>query len=304
MKRPFKSKNTTVAIVGFAATSREMAPYNKPGVDIWGLNEAYKYPWFKSEKPGAWFQLHPKWDFMRKNNRNDPKHWEWLQEEHPFPIFMFDRFLDVPASVRYPIEDAISKFGMYLTSSISYMIAAAILYEYQRIEIYGVEMSSDSEYYYQKPGAEYLLGFARGMGIEIGLPENCGLLRGNLYGYEDLRAADRTYFSQRITILEGYQKDRERELFKVQGRLAEIDDLMHSPDAGKAMADRRWFAERFMFLQAEKEKAIYEHAVMAGAVDELNSVTIWHDSQSIPADRKDVKDEQAQQTPVPPTASA
>jgi hypothetical protein len=63
------------------------------------------------------------------------------------------------------------------------------LYEgYERIEIYGFEMSSGIEYSRQKAGAEFWLGFAKGLGIEIYLPPGCKLLGENepLYGYDQI----------------------------------------------------------------------------------------------------------------------
>ncbi len=98
----------------------------------------------------------------------------------------------MPRSVPYqwdiidPIFENLSRENkpgqIYMPSTISYMIALAIHEGFERIEMYGVEMAANSggangtEYVYQKAGAEGLLMYAMGKGIEVYLPENCKLM--------------------------------------------------------------------------------------------------------------------------------
>lgn len=281
--------NDRVAIVGFAPTSRHMAPYNDPTWDLWGLNEASqltdldKDGWWKGGET-AWFQIHPKWDFMRKHNRNDRNHWKWLQTRDPsIPIFMQHNFSDVPGAVRYPIESVIDLVGQYLTSSASYMIALAILMEYKEIALFGFEMSHDSEYRYQKPGAEYLLGFAKGRGIKVSLPPECSLLRGNLYGYEDMRAADRTYLGmlQRKT-----EEDLKRDL-EVQHRSAGQIDFINAvlEDPKAEIPVKNYVALKIHEVVEAYRVASCQYAYSRGLVDRSKEYIEWHDSQNIPDDR-------------------
>ena len=71
---------------------------------------------------------------------------------------------------------------IYMPSTISYMLALAIHEGFERIEMYGIEMAANSggangtEYVYQKAGAEGLMMYAMGKGIEIYLTENCKLM--------------------------------------------------------------------------------------------------------------------------------
>jgi hypothetical protein len=282
--------NDTVALIGFAATSRAMAPYGDPTVDLWSINEAYKQDWFKST-PTGWMQLHPRWDFMRKNNRNDPDHWEWLRQPHEFPIWMVAQFKDIPNSVRYPIEEAYELSRGYLTSTFSYMMALAILMGYKRIELYGFEMAVDSDYVYQKAGAEYLIGVAQGKGIEVVLPENCSLLRGNLYGYEDLRAADRTYLGMSLGLMKEEEKTRLHMQYFAEGRVSEMIDLLKDPELPKEV---RQFAGAYLGRRMEQRDNEYKTAignasVAKGARVAIENHIMWHDSQNIPADREDRK---------------
>ena len=80
-------------------------------------------------------------------------------------------------------------------SSIAYPLAMAIWCSCARtingdtplkIELYGVDMAADSEYNYQRPNMQYLIGYARALNIPIYLPDNCSLFssqwKGKLYG--------------------------------------------------------------------------------------------------------------------------
>jgi len=56
---------------------------------------------------------------------------------------------------------------------------------FERIEIYGFEMSGEIEYVQQKACAEFWIGVALGMGIEVYSPTNCQLLFSPLYGGDE-----------------------------------------------------------------------------------------------------------------------
>lgn len=78
----------TVCLVGFAPTSRHLAPYDDPDIEVWGINEAYWYN-FMGHGEGEtfvprwdrWVQIHQRWDFGRGNNSNHPEHLQWLKGE-------------------------------------------------------------------------------------------------------------------------------------------------------------------------------------------------------------------------------
>ncbi len=114
------------------------------------------------------------------------------------PVYMLDHQPDIPMSKRYPIEEVTALVGKtnrgtpYLESSIAYMIAQAILERVDRIGIWGVDLHCDSEYAYQRPNTEYLIGLARGRGIKVYIPPQSVLLtheRGVPYGYWERQAA-------------------------------------------------------------------------------------------------------------------
>lgn len=85
----------------------------------------------------------------------------------------------------------------YLTNSISYMLALAIVEGYEEIGVWGVDMAVSSElrgkneYSWQRPSCEFFLGWAAGMGVKVYIPPTADLLKcRNLYGFEEPQAAD------------------------------------------------------------------------------------------------------------------
>jgi len=280
----------SLGIVGMAPTSRGDAPYNNPEFDIWGLNEAAASPWFKQDVPAMMFQVHPIFDVMRTYNRNDEKHWDWLRAEHNFPIMMQTNYRDIPNAVRYPLEDAINAFGQYFTSTPAYMLALGILMGYKKIGIWGIEMSADSEYIYQKSAFEYLIGFAKGLGIEIYLPPKCWLLRGNLYAYEDLRAASRTYFQFREAGLEGLARQARDEMWCAQGEMNGIQKLMMDEKLPHPDEVRPYLAEKAVEQEAVINKAHQKDGAASGALGEIKQLINWFDAQNCVNDHTELKD--------------
>jgi hypothetical protein len=199
----FERSSDTVAVVGFASQSRIYAPWNNPKVDLCGLNEEMAWgEWLEKKDPNQrwwkqkpentkfWYQLHGESTFSRAENHNDEGHYEWLQKEHPFPIFMQEKFKQVPSSVRFPIEDIQKEFRtpdgkIYFTSSISYILCHLYLLGYKRIEIYGFEMASNTEYAFQRPNASWIAGRLRARGIDIYTPPMSNFLSGKVYAFED-----------------------------------------------------------------------------------------------------------------------
>jgi hypothetical protein len=194
--RALRSGKKTVALVGASQTSCSWAPFDDPDVEIWTMNEMHCRPWLK--RWDRWFQLHERWDFTKDHVA---EHWPWLQEEHDFPIYMQKQYDDVPASVEYPLYEVRKKMftniyrgeqliERFFTSSMDYMLGL-VLYEkqFERIEIYGIELSVEGEWSYQREGLAFWLGRALGLGLELWFPENSTLLDAPLYGYEVTRDA-------------------------------------------------------------------------------------------------------------------
>lgn len=169
-----------IAICGFAPPSYKLAPYNDPEWEIWGLNHLY------TEIPrwDRWFEIHDQFEI---------DHWEWMKAQPADkPIYMNKPLAEIPGCVVYPLQKVLDRFGNYFTNTVSYMIALAILEIEAKgdseniIGLYGVDMATSSEYGFQRPSCEYMIGVARGLGIKVIIPAECDLMKAShLYGFEE-----------------------------------------------------------------------------------------------------------------------
>lgn len=184
------------AIVGFASSSRLKAPYNDQAWEIWGENQLYRFV----PRATRWFEMHPhtgphSYLADAVPNTDYPK---WLSE-CPIPLYMLSHVPEFPNSITYPLQQMIEEFGLsdmrpdaavkgYFHSSVDYMLALAISEGFEEIGVWGVDMTHDTEYAYQKPSGSFWLGVARGRGIKVTLPVESALLKndGYAYGYDPL----------------------------------------------------------------------------------------------------------------------
>lgn len=193
--RKLRKGKKTVAMVGMATATCALAPYNDEDVEIWALNEMHAFPWLK--RATRWFQIHHSTLWKRDiAKRNVHGHREWLQDNPlDIPIYMQYYQEEVPKSIEYPLREVCDKFFKnirrgdakikYFTSTFAYMMGIALLDGFERIELYGFEMSSSDEFVEQKGCAEFWIGLAMGLGIEIYLPPHCILMWSNLYGGDE-----------------------------------------------------------------------------------------------------------------------
>ena len=201
-----------VAIIGFAPSSYRLAPFAQNAVDhpedgfeLWGINELYKLTEVEPEKFSCWFDIHDRRD--GDISQRDPVNIDWLKaRKFPLGLYMQDQYPDIPSSKRFPLEQAIRFYRTtYFTNSISYMLALAGMagrdekgvvtdkaQAYGEVHVYGVDMSQNDqtpggqgEYLFQRPSCEYFLGFLRGLGIKVHLPDQTDLLfTPYLYGFQ------------------------------------------------------------------------------------------------------------------------
>ena len=238
-----------VAITGFAGT-RDQAPIEDLSVEWWGLNELYGHFKERCAKAGrppfdVWFELHDMQTIT--DSEPDAAHLKWLQAQPAGrPIFMQDVHADIPASVKYPLEDMIRIFGhRYFTSSISYMLALAIaagrnpanLREvvdpgaaYGWIGVFGIDLASDSEYADQRASTEWLVGYAQGVGIEIYIPKEAALLKADrLYGFEPGLGdgpVGEAYDRKRLRDLAAQHKDALAAVHTIEGAMQEAENRL------------------------------------------------------------------------------
>jgi len=164
-----------VAIVGRCDNTRNQAPFDDDSWEVWGL------AWDNLLRADRLFEIHDHWKtggyFEGGGSDANEQYLRWLQA-CPCPIYLPEADADVPTSLAYPVEEVKELIGgnPYLESSVGYMVALAILEGVDRIGIWGVDLTADDEYAYQRPNTEYLIGFARGRGIKVYVPQEAALL--------------------------------------------------------------------------------------------------------------------------------
>lgn len=186
-----KRTKDKVCIIG-CADSKNIAPLKDGGYELWGVNNLFiSLPEVKFDR---WFEIHSitflGGHFLRREKREfrgltaD----DYIEKiaELSCPIFMQKKWDSIKNSVVYPIQKVIGAFGRYFTNTISYEIALAILMGFKEIAIYGVDMAVSGEYHHQRPSCEYFIGIARGLGIEVVVPDEADLLKTRfIYAFEE-----------------------------------------------------------------------------------------------------------------------
>ena len=154
-----------LAIVCGSPSTEMDAPFGDSGFDIWVLgNRSNRYPRFD-----VVFEIHD--DLTQHGDIG--RYVDYLVTLG-VPLVVGEKF---PASGEnievFPYGDSERLFGsLYLTSSSAYMLCLALLRGYDHIELYGVDMAvDDHEYFWQRPCMEAWIGFAKGRGVTVVIPE-------------------------------------------------------------------------------------------------------------------------------------
>ena len=248
-----------VAIVGFASSTRDLAPFDDPAWEVWGVNQLYRH----IPRATRWFEIHRNWN---EHVVEGTDHLGWLRAA-PIPTYMVEPVPEIPNSVRYPLEAVCAEFSRYFTSTIAYMIALAILEDFGEIGIYGVDMIVGGEYGDQKACCEWLMGIAHGRGKVVTLPKHSALCRAHhLYGYEqepDWGPMKLSVVQARFNDLIGQHKALLQKLCWYDGRINELDRLKDR----LAEAD---FAKLREDLLQDKGEVLKDFHVVAGATNEAD----------------------------------
>lgn len=218
-----RPKRTKVAVVGFT-THNQLAPWQDEAWDLKGLNDLHSN--FEAYRPGIfttdrveWYQLHRDQNGAFHGVR-DPNHMQWMQAQS-CPIWMWQPHPLITSSRAFPLTEILSAplcHGRtlspegYYNNSISWMIAHAIYQGYQTIGVWGVDMALEgvhgqSEYGHQRPSVEYIIGVARGLGVEVVLPDESEICRSAfLYGYDNVTPVRRKLLA-RVDHLKQQEQD-------------------------------------------------------------------------------------------------
>lgn len=161
-----------VAVVGLSPTTHDKAPWGDPDWQVWGL------PWDVKGWPymDRHFEMH---DFRLLDSKHSKRSADYWQRLHDCQrLYVQQETLTLPTAIEYPFEAVAQSIGQaYWNSSIAYALALAIHERADEIAIFGVDMSADDEYGYQRPNMEYLIGVARGKGIKVSIPDESPLCK-------------------------------------------------------------------------------------------------------------------------------
>jgi hypothetical protein len=276
-------RRTKVALVGFASSTRMMAPYDDPTWEIWGMNQLYRYlPRFD-----RWFEIHHRAQFLADTVR-DTDYISWLREAK-VPIYMNPEespYPDIPYGVRFPIErtQALSPSGRdYFTSTIAFMISLAVLEGFEEIGLWGIDLIVNEEYVNQKPCAEWWLGFAEARGVKIHLPQESALLKQwHRYGAPEPDLGIRSWWLTKR--LMAYQKNREdyiTQLNQVDGATEEIKALVTAINDHVITTTgqlNQWLQARLQGYANRHEQGLIALNNLDGIVEELSALVQMADN--------------------------
>lgn len=274
--------NKTVVLYGTNTFTRHLIPWDQKETDFWCWNEIAS---LKDDRPGYWakkvdllLQMHVPAIWRNLNNVNHDGHYAWLQRQHNIPIYMQDHYDDVPSSVKYPKEEIIRTLLPNIwrdvqgkvaqvknfTSSTAYALALAIYMGYERIEIAGIEMTSDTEYVRQRPGVLFWIGVATGRGIDVVLHSPL-LMNDKDYGYTGEVMIQKQQFEMAYKKLQEITEEKKAEAFEAKGRSqALLDVIMTNTDPNQMPR----LVQAYMKALNDAQQASWEFGRIAGAMQE------------------------------------
>lgn len=223
----------TLVIMGSHPNGARNFDWTRTDCDIWLFNEAPSNEKYK--KSDAVFQLHTEAIWKSPKNRSDEGHYAWLKSGKTPKVYMQEKYKDVPKSVKYPIKDVIGltdniklangKRFKYLTSSPDLALAlVAQMYKegkrYERVEIWGIELETESEYRHQRTGFGFWVGYLAALGVNLEIHNH--IFNSLIYGYEGDIALSSKDIQKRIDELKkglggDYHAEANRLLGSIEG---------------------------------------------------------------------------------------
>lgn len=244
-----------LALVGYASSTRDLAPFTDPTYDILGLNQLYRF----IPRADLWTDIH---DYYDEENVEGTDHEGWLRE-CGIPVLMNKTRPNIPTSFRYPIERVIEEGCDYFTSTVAFLIAWGIVQGYKEIALYGIDLIVGTEYEFQRQCAEFWLGVAHGRGITVRIPPQSALLKhSHRYGYEREPNVGLLTFSELEARQKALTSDRDQHLDKMKA----IDGALHE------VANREtWIDDpdgRLKWLREQRDQTMIQCATLDGAIQE------------------------------------
>ena len=201
-----------LALLGASMLGDDPPPLDDPAWDVWGCNSLWNRHLDRERRLRAdfWFEMHP---IAAQTDQE-------LQDmiDCPVPIYILTE-RDVPSIhthwITYPLDTVREVFGTrdYFTVTFAYQIALAIIFGYQEIGLWGVELwqGSTRETRVEWPCLMWWLGIARGRGITITLPSYSKLLwHEHLYGYDYDADVKQSAIDDRYVAVRWWEEENKR----------------------------------------------------------------------------------------------
>jgi hypothetical protein len=180
-----------LAIVCGSPSSDYLAPFDTHEIWILG-NQAQRH---EGKRIAKIFELH---DNLSEHDERYPEYLHSLN----IPMIVGDNGLK---GERFPYDALSDLIGSdeYFTSSPACMLAYAILRGYKDVSIYGVDMAvDDHEYFMQRPCMEGWIGYARGVGVKITIPDQSPLMKYTYREGRDWNGTDKDLGNKPFTMAE------------------------------------------------------------------------------------------------------
>lgn len=225
-------RNRRIAIIGFGNTAKQ-APFSDASWELWGLNGFWRVAKdhfgmdVPEERWSCWLDMHAV-DYLRDYGKRagiGDSQEKWLEQPHPFPVYMLEANPAFPSVQAYPINELIQGFNRdYFTSGVAYALALALATpDVVEIGLWGIDLVHKTEYQQQRPCAEYWIGRAEERGIKITVADESALLKQrHRYGYNQ---ADPLSYEMRnglLTQAEGLHKAIEENKAKLEALTAQL----------------------------------------------------------------------------------
>ena len=244
-----------LALVGYASSTRDLAPFDDPTYDILGLNQLYRF----IPRADLWTDIHDYWD---EENVEGTDHEGWLRD-CGIPILMNKTRSNLPTAIRYPLERAIAAGCDYFTSTVAFLIAWGIVQGYKEIALYGIDLIVGTEYEFQRQCAEFWLGIAHGRGMTVRIPPQSALLKhSHRYGYEREPNVGLLPLGELAERQRRLGKDRDTHIDKMKA----IDGAMH-----EVASVEKWSGDpdaRLKWLREQRDETMIMCATLDGAIQE------------------------------------
>lgn len=274
--------NKTVAIVGTSETTRKLVPYQNKNVDIWVFNSMVVQDWVP--RCDVVFDMHKFESF----ELYETKYLDWLKSKHKKQTFYVQqpdpRYPGTPFPFDEVMADLMPNFVRgeeeipirYFTSSICYALALAIHQGYKRIEFYGIDMASNTEYIYQRDGIALFMGIAIARGIKVYIPTGCAMFQAPLYGYDDnLHDINWELLDQLATGLQPTMEKAHEKIAEYRGKMEAIqNEVIQANQSGATPEAMQPLAVRYEAAVNEYEQKIADYANLHGQYMILRNLQI------------------------------